>query len=990
MAPSRLIPLYVDQPARRSPAWRALVTTLAVWCSLFVGEAPAEAGHPAELRVGSESNFRPYAYVDEDGQPAGFDVDLIKAVGKTMGLRLRFSIGAWDDVWNDLITGQSDVLPTVAQTPGRAALVDFSLPHTETYDAFFRRKGEPVWLTLAAAADQEIVVVRSDAAHHQLLERHFTGKLIVVDTIPDGLRLIAAGNHDSLLCSKLVGALEREKAGIETVVPGPPIPDYKRAFSFAVRKGNRELLEQLNQGLRIVQSNGEYDRIYKLWLGAEKGPQAAQPAYLWRGVVILLLVVLLVLAWRISREAAKWDDLLLRALTPQRFRLMPAVWRYGLALVAVAAATALRSALTPWLGLTAPYNINYLAVTCITVLLGFGPGVLAVMLGNVAVEVFVLETSTATLDAVTLHRFGASVVITSLIAIIAHAMRVAAFKARESGARLASFAAATFEGIIESEDGRIMDCNEQFARMSGYAVAELMGTEIAKLIAPEDRERVMANIQANREAAIEHAVVRKDGQRIVVEVHGRPAVPGSNRRHTAIRDITARKRTEERIAALNHDLELRVAELETIFNTSPIGLAIADDPQGVHIRGNPAYERLVGAGAGGELSLCGPRRAVYRAIRDGEEVPVDSLPMQRACRGETVTGDIMDVQRPDGKTLTLYCSAAPLLDEHGKPRGAVGAFMDLTALRVAEAAQRESEANLGMALDAAEMGTWHWDIRTGDVVWSRQCKLLYGLPLDTAMTYERFLQCVHPDDREKVAIALKEAVERQGEYQLEKRIVCPDGSVRWTASRGRCYSDETGQPARLAGVTRDITARKAAEDALRVSEQKMRSVFECAPIDIAILGLDGKFKELNPAALKLHAFTSKEELLGQDCLSMVDQASHKTVAEKWAEVLKTGIVQDVELIQLTKGGQKIYTLLSATRLDDAAGKPEAVLAMVQDITQRKKAEEKLLAKNAELTEFNRLMVDRELRMIQLKKEINQLCEHAGQGSRYAVDWDGAV
>ena len=83
----------------------------------------------------------------------------------------------------------------------------------------------------------------------------------------------------------------------------------------------------------------------------------------------------------------------------------------------------------------------------------------------------------------------------------------------------------TFEGVVESEAGRIVDCNEQVASMLGYSVPELRGMEIASLIPPEDRERVMASIGRGEDSVIEHAVIRKNGERIVVEAHGRLRVP---------------------------------------------------------------------------------------------------------------------------------------------------------------------------------------------------------------------------------------------------------------------------------------------------------------------------------------------------------------------------------------------------------------------------------------------------------------------------------
>ncbi|MBI5906170.1 MAG: transporter substrate-binding domain-containing protein [Deltaproteobacteria bacterium] len=258
---------------------------------------------PPVIRAGSEQDFRPYAFTDKDGQPTGFGVELLKAVADAMGLPIRFTSGPWDQVWNELVKGEIDVLPVVARTAGREPLVDFSLPHTETFDAFFVREGRPKLPSLAAAAGKEIVVLRSDAAHHELVERKFAGKVIPVEFIPDGLRLIAAGKHDAMLCSKLVGVLEMGQAGVKDVQPGPPIPDYKRVFSFAVKKGDAGLVEKLNQGLLILKANGRYDQIYRRWLVAEEPWRKFQPYFMatLAGLVVLGVVVVL-LQWLVRKR----------------------------------------------------------------------------------------------------------------------------------------------------------------------------------------------------------------------------------------------------------------------------------------------------------------------------------------------------------------------------------------------------------------------------------------------------------------------------------------------------------------------------------------------------------------------------------------------------------------------------------------------------------------------------------------------------------------
>jgi len=101
--------------------------------SLGAGRAAAAS---AKVRVGSEVDFPPCALVDEGGQPAGFSVDLIKAVAGIMGLPIEFTTGSWDTVWNGLVDGRLDLPPIVAKSPERHRLADLSVPHTETFDAF--------------------------------------------------------------------------------------------------------------------------------------------------------------------------------------------------------------------------------------------------------------------------------------------------------------------------------------------------------------------------------------------------------------------------------------------------------------------------------------------------------------------------------------------------------------------------------------------------------------------------------------------------------------------------------------------------------------------------------------------------------------------------------------------------------------------------------------------------------------------------------------
>ncbi len=190
------------------------------------------------------------------------------------------------------------------------------------------------------------------------------------------------------------------------------------------------------------------------------------------------------------------------------------------------------------------------------------------------------------------------------------------------------------------------------------------------------------------------------------------------------------------------------------------------------------------------------------------------------------TGEALDVEDyfPASSGARFYQSrCVPEFGADGAVANVLVISRDLTEHKAAEEALRRSEANLQIALDAAKLGSWHWDIVTGDISWSAQCLAHYGLPAGTAMTYDLFLRCIHPDDRASVVAALENAVEKHSDYFAEKRVLWPDGSLHWTSSHGRCYCDESGRPARISGVTMDITERKRGEEALKKLNEELEN-----------------------------------------------------------------------------------------------------------------------------------------------------------------------
>ena len=124
---------------------------------------------------------------------------------------------------------------------------------------------------------------------------------------------------------------------------------------------------------------------------------------------------------------------------------------------------------------------------------------------------------------------------------------------------------------------------------------------------------------------------------------------------------------------------------------------------------------------------------------------------------------------------------------------------------------QRSDERMRMAVEAARIGFWDWDVIRDEQVWSDICKELLGLRPESTTNFQVLINSVHPDDRKALGDELKAAIEEKRDYGLEFRAVWPDGSVHWQAAKGRAFFDETGHTTRMAGIVMDITARKVAE-----------------------------------------------------------------------------------------------------------------------------------------------------------------------------------
>lgn len=264
---------------------------------VLAGEAgsvdlPVQGVHQT-IVVGGDRDYPPYEFIDKNGQPAGFNVELTKAIADVMGMKVEFRLGGWSEMRSALQDGQVDVLEGMSFSEERAKEVDFSLPHAMVNHAVFARRDSPMVNSLAELAGKSIAVHRGGIMHDMLVREEFTGKLQLTPTPADALRLLAAGKTDYAIVAIVPGMYLIRELKLSNLYPAVRNVATQR-YCYAVKKGNAELLSRFNEGLAILRKTGQYDLIYNKWLGV------LEPEHVnWRtiakygAVVVVPLVVLL-------------------------------------------------------------------------------------------------------------------------------------------------------------------------------------------------------------------------------------------------------------------------------------------------------------------------------------------------------------------------------------------------------------------------------------------------------------------------------------------------------------------------------------------------------------------------------------------------------------------------------------------------------------------------------------------------------------------------
>jgi PAS domain S-box-containing protein len=453
--------------------------------------------------------------------------------------------------------------------------------------------------------------------------------------------------------------------------------------------------------------------------------------------------------------------------------------------------------------------------------------------------------------------------------------------------------------------GAVSYWNQRWYEYTRLSEAESLGLAGVRTVHPDDRDRTLKLWEESVSQAVpfevEYRIQRWDGIYHWFICRGIPTRDDQGQATGwigTITDIDDRKRVEAHLHQQIQEAEAGRQILDALMEYIPEGITIADAPD-VMIRKVSRYgQQLTGRSAETLVNISADEHPqVWNVFYADGVTPAtpEVLPLTRAVRqGEVVTDEEWVLQKPDGQKMVVLCNAAPIYNSSGEIVKGIVAWRDITERKRTETILQRSQEQLTLAMAAARMGSWEWDIQTNEVRWSANLERLFGLtPGSFDGSYQAVREMIHPEDIGWVEQAIHRAVYERADYNIEFRFIKPDGMVRWATGLGQVIYDEAGNPLKMAGIDMDITQRKETEATLAANEARYRCLAELIPQLVWTANGEGLLLDVNQRWADYTGLTL-EQVTAVGWQAVVHPEDMPVLAQEWSEAVRHGTTYQAE------------------------------------------------------------------------------------------------
>jgi PAS domain S-box-containing protein len=544
---------------------------------------------------------------------------------------------------------------------------------------------------------------------------------------------------------------------------------------------------------------------------------------------------------------------------------------------------------------------------------------------------------------------------------------------RESEERFRGLSGATFEGILISSNGEVVEANAALASMFGYdGPSETIGCPVLDFVTEEFAYTVREHIYQASGEVYEAIGVRKDGSTLDLEIRGQSSsYRDRDVRIAAVRDITERKRNEREILETS-------TRLSTLIESLQAGILVEDDTR--HIRHlNRDFCEMFSIPAPPEALVGSDYSNSAEESKHLFEEPasfvarIDEILSER----RTVTGE--ELALADGRTFERDYIPIFVGERY---EGHLWQYRDVTQRKEDEKTLAESEARFRALFDQTAVGVCVADLDRRLIQTNEAYQRITGYSEEELVGMST-LALTHPDDRTADTGKRRTFVSDESDsYRRAKRYIRKDGEVIWAEATSSLVRDEQREPRFIMGVVEDVTERKRREEEVREAEERFRGAFDEAAIGMSLESPeDGRFVQVNSALCKMTGH-AEEELLE----STFEAITHPDDLDNSVENVRRLLAGETRSCQwekryLHKNGDPVWVSVNLSVIRDSESEPLYLIAQVQDIRERKRAEENMQRLNEELEE----RVEQRTAALQASEERYSLVM---EGSNDGIwDWD---
>ena len=504
---------------------------------------------------------------------------------------------------------------------------------------------------------------------------------------------------------------------------------------------------------------------------------------------------------------------------------------------------------------------------------------------------------------------------------------------------------------VDTLEGEPLFVNPTLCSMLGFSEEELQCKRCADFSPPEDAQKDWALFQQLQAGSIDHYQLekrffRRDGSlfwgRLSISLLKSSPSPLVL---VMVEDITGKKKAE--------DARFRYA---AVIDLSDDAIA-SGTLDGIIVNWNTGAQKIYGyteaEALGKPISMLvppelqGEKNKIHEMLKSGDRIE----------RFETVR------VTKTGKRINVSLTISPIKDSTGRIVGISGIGRDITERKLAEEALRVSEERRRLAQQAAGIGAFERNVRTGVVTWSTDLEPMYGLQPGTfdGTTTAFFQNSIHPDDQTRVMDLVERALKTGQQMVGEWRVVWPDGSIHWIAGRWQVFMDESGEPSRVLGVNMDVTERKRTEEVLsevnrtleaqavllQSREELLKIFVKHVPAAVAMLDRDMRYLQVSDRWC-IDYLGGRTEIIGRSHYEVYPE-----MPERWKEIHRRGLKgetlrADVDRWDGPDGPH--WARWEVRPWKTPEGTVGGILILAEDITRRKQMEEELLEVSRRLIE----------------------------------------